>query len=467
MVNKPAPSLGQHAPAVARAMRAIERLAAAGEPCSLSGLSRELGIGPSSLLTILGPLREAGVVVRDGAGRYALGPTLVGLGEAAARACTAVQLFERLAEPLVDRTGETVLLWSACGDGFALAAAREGRHPLRFVPTAGLRLADEWAAHATTAGDGRLVEGELLPDVWMIAVPLPTGEASVTAVVALAGPANRLRGAAAASLRAALRAAVADLVPGGGTFVAAPIGVSRGAVPGQAGPTSRDAATVPTRGVGPEVAELPTGRPARQAGAQRPGVAARPAANWELAGPIDDAELDAFLRQSHVATLSYVADDGYPATVPLWYAWDGTAFWLAPRPGAEWAVHVRLDPRVSLAVSESVPPLRRVLARGKLVAVDDPDGGQARHVASELATRYAGCGAARPGEAPTDGPLLRLVPERLIAWRGLLRHPRVTAESTEIEGQTGQGQPDRGQADQPRTGQGQTGQGQTDRRQLG
>jgi hypothetical protein len=129
-----------------------------------------------------------------------------------------------------------------------------------------------------------------------------------------------------------------------------------------------------------------------------------------------------------VATLSYVADDGYPATVPLWYAWDGTAFWLAPRPGAEWAAHVRLDPRVSLAVSESTPPLRRVLVRGQLVAVDDPDASQAHVVAAELAGRYVGCGARRPDDSSLDGPLLRLVPERLIAWRGLLRHPRIGAE---------------------------------------
>jgi PPOX class probable F420-dependent enzyme len=148
-------------------------------------------------------------------------------------------------------------------------------------------------------------------------------------------------------------------------------------------------------------------------------------ARWEHAGPIDVSELDAFLRQSLVATLSYLADDGYPATVPLWYAWDGEAFWLAPRPGSEWAEHVRVDPRVSLAVSESVPPLRRVLTRGRVVEVDDPAGERWSTVEAQFAARYAGFDAAREPASAGRRRLLRLTPERLIAWRGLLRHPKL------------------------------------------
>jgi hypothetical protein len=142
-------------------------------------------------------------------------------------------------------------------------------------------------------------------------------------------------------------------------------------------------------------------------------------------GPIDGAELNDFLEQSLVATLSYLADDGYPTTVPLWYAWDGTSFWLASRPGSEWAEHVRLDPRVSLAVSESTPPLRRVLARGLLVEVADPGGARWTEIEGRLAARYAGFDAAREPATAGRGRLLELKPERLIAWRGLLRHPKL------------------------------------------
>jgi hypothetical protein len=262
----------------------------------------------------------------------------------------------------------------------------------------------------------------------MIAAPLTSRDGSVTAAVALAGPAARLRGAAGERARDALRALQAGLLHG----------VSGGVAPGEPSHPGTGDARAPLgaaegsgdHGTADAVSPRVAGRTA-SAGAASRSAAERPAADWELAGPIDGAELDGFLRQSHVATLSYVAEDGYPATVPLWYAWDGTAFWLAPRPGAEWALHVRLDPRVSIAVSESTPPLRRVLARGQLDAVDDPSGRRAREVAADLAARYAGCGAARPGDA-VNGPVLRLLPERVIAWRGLLRHPRVAAEPTRV-----------------------------------
>lgn len=436
MLNNAPIGPGQQAPAVARAVRAVERLAATGEPCSLSALSRELGIGPSSLLAILTPLRDAGVVVRDAAGRYTLGPALVGLGEAAARACTPSRAFERVAGPLVDRTGETVLLWSACGADLVLAAVREGRHPLRFVPTVGARLAGASERLLSSLDHDGLLEHEIAPDARMVAVPVPSNDGVATAAIAVAGPTARLRDEGGALIRATLRAILDELVPtagaaGGssGPVVAAPVVAAWQAGPG---------ATV---GSGDERHTAV----ADPNGSMRPADSTvGPAADWQQAGPIERAELDAFLRQGLVATLSYVGDDGYPATVPLWYAWDGTAFWLAPRPGAEWAAHVRQDPRVSLAVSESTPPLRRVLARGRLVAADDADGGLWRAVAADLAARYAGCGAARPGET-TGGSLLRLLPERLIAWRGLLRHPRVAAESEPPGARTPEGHADRRQ----------------------
>jgi hypothetical protein len=141
------------------------------------------------------------------------------------------------------------------------------------------------------------------------------------------------------------------------------------------------------------------------------------------AGPIEPRELDAFLTQALVASLSYLSDDGYPASVPLWYDWDGRAFWLVPSPAAEWAEHVRRNPRVSLSVSESTPPLRRVLARGPILPVEDPDASQWRSVEGRLAARYARLDPSRllEGRSGQTRTLLRLLPQQLIAWRGLLR----------------------------------------------
>jgi DNA-binding transcriptional ArsR family regulator len=349
-----------HVPAVARAVHALEQLAASERPLSLSALSRATGVSPSSLLAILTTLRAAGLVSRSPRdGRYSPGPGLVALGTAAAQRLEPLNTFDLLAAELVERLGETVLLWVQQGDGLAMAAARDGTRPLRYVPPLGLRLPS--SGWVTRSEDG-VVEGTLETGVWMLAATLDEH-----ALLAVVGPVERLRGAASVEARQALQAVASG--DGGGP--------------------------------------------------------------WTGAGPIEPGELDAFLSQALVASLSYLSDDGYPASVPLWYDWDGGAFWIVPSPAAEWAEHVRRNPRVSLSISESTPPLRRVLARGPMLAVEDPDATQWIRVEGHLAARYARLDAARLLEGRSGQPrvLLRLAPERLIAWRGLLRPASVGAVS--------------------------------------
>jgi len=378
-------------PAVVRAVRALELLAGSSSGQTLAELSRALDISASSLLAILTTLRRSGLVARDDRGSYRVGPRLAGLGAAASQGAGLFERFEAMADALVGRFGETVLLWVRQDGGYALAGAREGTLPLRYVPSPGA-----WCpAGETRLGllehDAEIVEQELAPGVWTVAVALPCPRDACFAALALAGPRDRL---AAPALRSALVALVEPL--------ADPRSTPRAADAVGAGAALRDSPDSDGAGPGTQAATA-----------------------WELAGPIDADELDGFLRQSLVATLSYLADDGYPATVPLWYAWAGGAFWLAPRPGSEWAEHVKLAPRVSLAVSESTLPLRRVLARGQLVEVNDPSGEHWSAIEAQLAARYAGFDAAREPLVGGRGRLLRLEPEHLIAWRGLLRHPNL------------------------------------------
>lgn len=367
-------------PAVARACRVLDRLCAQAGARTLADLSRDLEIGPSSLLAILTTLRRAGLVSRDAAGRYRPGPGLVALGEAAGREGGAFERFAAAADALVERFGETVLLWVRHEESFVLAAAREGTRPLRYVPIPGLRRPAAETALGLLDGRAAVVQEELAEGVWSVAVALPPGRDGQLAALGVAGPRERLTRS--------------DLPPALLT-----VGRAETPVAGRA--------------------------PARPAAA--PASAPEPPGAWHEAGPIGPDELDAFLRQGLLATLSYIADDGFPATVPLWYAWDGAAFWLVARPGSEWAEQVCLDPRVSLAVSESTPPLRRVLARGRLAEAADPDGTRYAAVEAQLAARYVGFEAAREQVGAGRGRLLTLVPERLIAWHGLLRYPKPAA----------------------------------------
>jgi hypothetical protein len=385
-------------PAVARAVRVLETLASSHDARTLADLARELAVSPSSLLAILTTLRNAGLVARTPTGHYDVGVGLAALGSAAARRQRACERFDAIADRLVAAVGETVLLWILQDETFVLVAAREGTQPLRYVPMPGLVIRVTGTRlgtledPATTTGPavgslGGTIEEELLPGVWTIAAQLP-GCPNERACVALAGPRERL---AVAGVRELLLAACQ-------------------AVPDQAGSAATDDGGT---------AAHPT-----MAGIAAPSSVDSSAVAASLFGPIGGTELDSFLSQSLVATLSYLADDGYPATVPLWYAWDGAAFWLASRPGSEWAEHIRVDPRISLAVSESSPPLRRVMARGCLTEIDDPGSVRWAEIEAQLASRYAGFDAAREPPAAGRGRLFRLEPERLIAWRGLLRYPK-------------------------------------------
>src|ERR1700704_4741402 len=197
--SESSPAYHARVPAVARAVQALEHLAAAQQPLSLSALSRAIAVGPSSLLAILTTLCGAGLVSRSPRdGRYLPGPGLVALGTAAAQRLEPLHTFDMLAADLVDRLGETVLLWIQQGDGLAMAAAREGSQTLRDVPPLGLRLPARGGGSRTRGG---IVEGDLEPDVWMLAASLDE-----RALLAVVGPAGRLRGAAGASSRDALRA---------------------------------------------------------------------------------------------------------------------------------------------------------------------------------------------------------------------------------------------------------------------
>src|SRR5215212_1314484 len=168
-------------PAVARAVRLLERLAAAPAAFSLADLARELGVGPSSLLAILTTLRHAGLVARDEAGQYRIGPGLAALGQAAACRLRPCEQFAAVAEALVAAHGETVLLWLQHEQTLVLAAAREGTQPLRYVPAIGQRLGTEATRLGELSRDvpmpagapGLVVEEELLPGVWMVATALP------------------------------------------------------------------------------------------------------------------------------------------------------------------------------------------------------------------------------------------------------------------------------------------------------
>ncbi len=61
---------------------------------------------------------------------------------------------------------------------------------------------------------------------------------------------------------------------------------------------------------------------------------------------------DEFLTGARIATLVTLYEDGAPAAVPVWFAWDGTSARLFTGQRSEKVGRIRRDPRVTLLVAE-------------------------------------------------------------------------------------------------------------------
>ncbi len=128
---------------------------------------------------------------------------------------------------------------------------------------------------------------------------------------------------------------------------------------------------------------------------------------------LDIEDLDGFLEEPLVAVLATHRADGTVLLSPVWHEWRDGGFnvWA----GAEDVKtrHVRRDPRASIVVAESVPPLRGVEVRCAAGIVEDGAHGTAVRIAS----RYIGPekGAAYVGPAG-DHVIIRLEPGDLRVW---------------------------------------------------
>ncbi len=71
------------------------------------------------------------------------------------------------------------------------------------------------------------------------------------------------------------------------------------------------------------------------------------------------AEVDEFLRSptsTWLLKLAFLTEDGWPMIVPLWYQWDGSAFYVVGRKRSEWVAHLKRDPRCAICIEEQAHP---------------------------------------------------------------------------------------------------------------
>jgi PPOX class probable F420-dependent enzyme len=101
-----------------------------------------------------------------------------------------------------------------------------------------------------------------------------------------------------------------------------------------------------------------------------------------------DAEIQAFLREPFVATLSTVDPDGGPRVAVVWFRLepDGTIM-VNSLDGRRWPANLRREPRAALSVIDPADGLRWVGLTGDVEAVTD-DQAVAQADIADLARRY-------------------------------------------------------------------------------
>lgn len=126
---------------------------------------------------------------------------------------------------------------------------------------------------------------------------------------------------------------------------------------------------------------------------------------------IDD--LDGFLADPIVGVLATIRRDGSVLLSPVWHEWRDGGFNVWTSVDDVKARHLRRDPKASIVVAESTPPLRGIEVRGLATFVSEA----ARETAIRIASRYIGArGTSYVDSVPGEDVILRLVPGSLRIW---------------------------------------------------
>ena|ERR1039458_7418094 len=153
---------------------------------------------------------------------------------------------------------------------------------------------------------------------------------------------------------------------------------------------------------------------------------------------LSSEELQEFLASPDskwLIKIAFLDEDGWPVVVPVWYQWDGKAFFVVGRRKSEWVQRLRKEPRCAICIEEKETPPeganRKVLAQCHAELIEGPvraEGSKWLPVANEMAVRYLG-----PKGAELLAPshewerfLVKLTPRegKLTTWQGTDWHRR-------------------------------------------
>jgi DNA-binding IclR family transcriptional regulator len=139
-------------PAVVKAVRLLDVLAAAKEPLTLAALTDELGLPKSTIHALCATLVHAGLVRRFESGSYHLGSHVMDLSHAFLVSTDVTAEFTRLRDSLNLLPEETIILSVLDGADVVYMACRNGNRPLGLNFRIGMRL----PANCTASGKAQL-----------------------------------------------------------------------------------------------------------------------------------------------------------------------------------------------------------------------------------------------------------------------------------------------------------------------
>lgn len=139
---------------------------------------------------------------------------------------------------------------------------------------------------------------------------------------------------------------------------------------------------------------------------------------------LNKQQFEAFLTSgSHLMKLATLTAEGYPYVNPVWYHYEGEAFYIAGRRRAAWVANIRSDGRVSFCIDTCEAPYTRVIVEGTAEIVDDAWLGEWRH----WAVRYLGeelGGQYYEDTKHMPRAYIRITPHKTTTWAGPGWHPR-------------------------------------------
>jgi len=148
-------------------------------------------------------------------------------------------------------------------------------------------------------------------------------------------------------------------------------------------------------------------------------------------GAMDEERMNLYLAGSTNARVAVLDEDGRPYVVPLWFHWDGDAFWFVIRERSAVARHMRDRAQVGIIIDDTKVDdpehgrhfeMPKVFAQGTAEVVEEPNvGGRWVDIASQMAIRYLGPKGPSYIVPTLQQPrwLIKVTPDNLKTWEGV------------------------------------------------